>query len=125
MIHFICGAVSGVLTGLGVGGGLVLIVLLNYLSSFNQLEIQSFNLLYYIPTAIFSLFIYSKERNVDYKVGVTFIVIAAVTAILGANMAHFIDVALLKKLFAVYLLLIGVLMLIQKKNLVSNKKSAE
>jgi len=115
MVHFICGLVSGVLTGFGVGGGLVLIVLLNYLSSFNQLEIQSFNLLYYIPTAIFSLFIYSKERNVDYKVGITFIAIAAITAVIGANTAHFIDVGLLKKMFAVYLLLIGVLMLFKGK----------
>jgi len=114
MVNFICGTVSGILTGFGVGGGLVLIVLLNYLSSFNQLEIQGFNLLYYIPTAIFSLFIYSKERNVDYKVGISFIVIAAVTAIIGANIAHFIDVVLLKKLFAVYLLVIGGWLLFKK-----------
>ena len=116
MSLFICGVISGILTGFGVGGGLVLIVLLNYLSSFNQLEIQGFNLLYYIPTAIFSLFIYSKERNVDYKVGISFIVIAAVTAIIGANVAHFIDVALLKKLFAVYLLVIGGWMFLKRNS---------
>jgi len=125
MVHFVCGIVSGILTGFGVGGGLVLIVLLNYLSSFNQLEIQSFNLLYYIPTALFSLFVYSKERNVDFKVGISFIVIASVTAVLGANMAHFMDVALLKKLFAVYLLGIGVVMLIKKERFGLKKEGAQ
>jgi len=120
MIHFICGLVSGILTGFGVGGGLVLIVLLNYLSSFNQLEIQSFNLLYYIPTAVFSLFIYSREKNVDYKVGITFIVIAAITAILGANTAHFIDVTLLKKLFAIYLLSVGIVLFLKKESVNMN-----
>ena len=104
MIYFICGTISGLLTGFGVGGGLVLIVLLNYLTPFDQLEIQSFNLLYYIPTAIFSLMIYSKEKNVDYKVGGTFIALAAVTAVIGASVAHFIDVVMLRKLFAIYLL---------------------
>ena len=125
MVSFICGVVSGVLTGFGVGGGLILIVLLNYLSSFNQLQIQSFNLLYYIPTAVFSLFIYSKERNVDYKVGVSFIAIAAITAILGANTAHFIDVRLLKKLFAIYLLIVGILMLFKKERLYRKNKTVE
>lgn len=125
MIYFICGVVSGILTGFGVGGGLVLIVLLNYLSSFNQLEIQSFNLLYYIPTAIFSLMIYSKERNVDYKVGFTFIALAAVTAVIGANVAHLIDVSMLRKLFAIYLLGIGIFMFVKKEHGVSKRVSAQ
>ena len=62
-----------------------------------------------------ALRIAKKERNVDYKVGISFIVIAAVTAVIGANIAHFIDVRLLKKLFAIYLLLIGGFMLFKKK----------
>ena len=117
MVNFICGVVSGILTGFGVGGGFVLIVLLNHLSSFNQIQIQSFNLLYYIPTAIFSLFVYSKEKNVDYKAGVSVIAIAAITAILGANTAHFINLRLLRKLFAIYLLLIGGFMLFNKRKI--------
>lgn len=115
MLYFICGAVSGVLTGFGVGGGLVLIVLLNYFSSFNQLEIQSFNLLYYIPTAIFSLVIYSKEHSVDYRKGLPLIAAAIFSAVIGANIAHSIDVALLRKLFALYLLIIGI-NIIMKRN---------
>lgn len=113
MIYFICGTLAGIITGLGVGGGLMLIVLLNYLTGFTQLEIQSINLIYYIPTAIFSLFVYSKERHVDFKIGFKFIFVGALTAVLGAMIAHSINVELLKKLFAVYLITIGVYMLVK------------
>ena len=54
MINFLCGLLSGIFTGLGVGGGLILIILLKWIGNFSQLEIQTINLIYYIPTAIFS-----------------------------------------------------------------------
>ena len=115
MVNFVCGFLSGIFTGFGVGGGLFLIMLLNWVSSFSQLEIQSMNLIYYIPTAIFSVWVYTKEKSVDFKVGIKFIIIAVITAIFGAILAHKIDVNLLRKLFAVYLIGVGVFFLIPKK----------
>lgn len=108
MINFLCGAVSGILTGFGVGGGLVLIMLLNWLGTFSQLEAQTINLLYYIPTAVFSVWVYSKEKSVSYKIGIKFVLIGTIMAILGAIIAHRIDIRILKKLFGVYLIGMGV-----------------
>lgn len=112
MVNFLCGVVSGVFTGFGIGGGLFLIMLLGWLSDFSQLEIQSMNLIYYIPTAVFSAWVYFREKCVDFKVGIKFIVIAIITAVIGAKLAHYIDVGLLRKLFAVYLIGIGVYFLV-------------
>lgn len=115
MINFLCGLLSGVVTGLGIGGGLILIMLLNWFSDFSQLEVQTINLLYYIPTAIFSVFIYSKKNRVDYKLSYKLILYGSIMAILGAIIANRIDVLILKKLFALYLLGIGVYFLIPSK----------
>ena len=115
MVNFICGFLSGIFTGFGVGGGVFLIMLLNWVSSFSQLEIQSINLIYYIPTAIFSVWVYSKEQSIDFKFGIKFIVIALITAIIGAFLANRMDVNLLRKLFAFYLIGVGIYFLIPKR----------
>ena len=121
MINFLCGVLSGIFTGFGVGGGLFLIMLLGWVSNFSQLEIQTINLIYYIPTAIFSVWVYSKEKSVDFKVGFKFIIIALVTAIIGARLANSIDTNMLRKLFAIYLMGVGVFFLIPKRGQVAPK----
>lgn len=115
MINFLCGVVSGVFTGFGLGGGIFLIMLLGWVSSFSQLEIQSINLIYYIPTAMFSVWVYSKNNNVDFKVGMKFIIIGSIAAIIGAKIANSMDVLVLRKLFALYLITIGVYFLLSVK----------
>lgn len=115
MVNFLCGVLSGIFTGFGVGGGLFLIMLLSWVSRFSQLELQSINLIYYIPTAIFSVWVYSKEKSIDFKIGIKFIVIALITAIIGARLANSIDTNILRKLFAVYLIGVGVFFLIPRK----------
>ena len=114
MINFFFGLLSGVFTGLGVGGGVFLIMLLSWTSAFSQLEIQTINLIYYIPTAIFSIWVYSKEKNIDFKVGIKIVSVAVITAVFGATLAHKIDVNLLRRLFGVYLTGIRVFFLIPK-----------
>lgn len=115
MINFLCGVVSGMFTGFGLGGGIFLIMLLGWVSSFSQLEIQSINLIYYIPTAMFSVWVYSKNKNVDFKVGTKFIIIGSIAAIIGAKIANSMDVYVLRKLFALYLITIGVYFLLSVK----------
>jgi len=114
MVNFLCGVLSGIFTGFGVGGGLFLIMLLGWFSSFSQLEIQTINLIYYIPTAVFSVWVYAKEKSVDFKVGIKFIIVAVITAIIGAKLANNMNVNMLRKLFAVYLVGVGVFFLMPK-----------
>ena len=115
MVNFLCGLFSGIFTGFGVGGGLFLIMLLGLFTSFSQLEIQTINLIYYIPTAVFSVWVYSKEKSVDFKVGWKFVSLAVITAVIGAVLAHSIEVGLLRKLFAVYLIGVGLFFILPKK----------
>lgn len=115
MVNFLCGVISGIFTGFGVGGGLFLIMLLGWVSNFSQLEIQTINLIYYIPTAIFSVWVYSKEKSIDFKVGFKFILVSVVTAIIGAKLANSMDVSLLQRLFSYYLIGTGMFFLVKRK----------
>ena len=58
MIYLIlAGLVSGIISGMGIGGGIILIPILTIFLGFDQKVAQGITLLYFIPTAIFSLII--------------------------------------------------------------------
>ena len=63
---FLSGVFAGIMSGLALGGGVLLIAILTYITTYSQANLQTVNLLYYIPTAIFSVFVYGKNRNIDY-----------------------------------------------------------
>ena len=55
------------------------------------------------------------RKSIDFRAGFKFICLALITAVIGAKLAHNIDVNLLIKLFALYLVGIGVYFLISTK----------
>ena len=58
MQEVIIGLISGVIGGLGMGGGTVLILLLSIFSNIEQHIAQGTNVVFFIPTAIAAIFIY-------------------------------------------------------------------
>ena len=61
------------------------------------------------------MWVYSKEKSIDFKIGFKFIGLAIITAVLGAWLAHSIDSGLLRKLFSLYLIGVGVYFFIPRK----------
>ena len=51
MIESLIGLVSGIVTGTGMGGGTILILLLTLIIGTNQHEAQATNLIFFIPTS--------------------------------------------------------------------------
>ena len=51
MIEAIVGLVSGVVSGMGIGGGSILILYLTLFAGMAQQQAQGINLLYFLPTA--------------------------------------------------------------------------
>ncbi len=109
MLNVIIGLLSGVISGMGIGGGAILIPALIFLSGVSQQVAQGINLLYFLPTAFFSLIIHIRNKTVDVKtaliIGYSGMVGAAGGAFLATRM---IEGELLRKLFGGFLLLIGV-----------------
>lgn len=101
------GLISGIIGGMGMGGGTLLIPILTIFLAFEQKNAQSINLLAFIPMSIVALIIHIKNKLVDFKVGIPIIITGIVFSVLGSFLASKLSNELLQKIFAVFLLLVG------------------
>ncbi len=106
---------------MGMGGGTLLIPILTIFLSFKQKSAQAINLLVFIPMSLVALIIHIKNKLVDFKVGIPIIISGIVFSLLGSYLASILSNGLLKKIFAVFLLLVGLNQIIQ--TIIALKKS--
>ncbi len=102
------GIVSGVLGGMGMGGGTLLIPLLTILFGFNQKLAQGINLIAFSLMAIIALIIHIKNKLVDVKVALKFGAVAIVFSCLGAFVANLIKARYLKMFFGFLLIAVAI-----------------
>ena len=108
MINILFAVLSGIISGIGMGGGTVLIFLLTTFSGVSQHMAQGVNLIFFIPTCIVSIFINLKNKNIDIKTAVVVIISGIIGAIIGAKLSFIINAKNLKKYFGIFLLLITI-----------------
>lgn len=108
MLIFIVSIFSGIISGMGIGGGTILIPALIILFNTKQHIAQSVNLLSFIPIATVALITHLKNRNVEVKLSMKLIASGIVGAAAGSLLASMMSSSLLKKLFAMFLLIMGV-----------------
>lgn len=110
----LAGAVTGVLSGYGVGGGSLLLVWMTAFAGVDQRLAQGINLLYFLPTAAAALPAHFKNGQVEKSALAPAILAGLLAAALGAWGASVMELGLLRKCFGVFLLVIGVRQLLQK-----------
>lgn len=104
----LAGLISGVIGGMGMGGGTLLIPILTLFLEFGQKNAQSINLFVFIPMAIVALVIHVKNKLVDFRVGIPVMLSGIVFSILGSILANLLSNEILRKVFGAFLLLVGV-----------------
>lgn len=107
MILFIIGLVSGIVSGMGIGGGTILIPALVIFIKPEQHVAQSINLLFFVPTAITALVIHIRNKSIDFKTSLPIMIFGLVGAYMGARLALSVSGLTLKKVFGVFLLIVG------------------
>lgn len=107
---------TGIFASLGVGGGMILIIYLTVFGGFDQLAAQGINLIYFIPIAALSVIIHSKNMLIEWRKIVPSIIIGIAFAAAGTYAAEHIGSPALKKIFAVFILFIGVKELLFSKS---------
>lgn len=108
IIWFIVASVlSGIVAGMGMGGGTILIPVLTIFLAVEQHAAQGINLFAFLPTAVVSLLIHMKNKLVDFKKGIAIIISGVVFSIGGSMLAAKLNNHILQVLFGVFLLLIG------------------
>ena len=101
------GAVCGVLSGFGIGGGSLLMVWMTALIGMEQKAAQGINLLYFLPTAAAAILFHTKNRLIAWRAVLPAALAGCATAALGAFIAAGLERPLLQKLFGGFLLLVG------------------
>lgn len=103
----IAGIVSGVVAGMGMGGGTLLIPILTIFLEVEQRLAQGINLIVFVPMSIVALIIHCKNKLVDFRVGIPIMISGIFASIGGSLLATLISNRSLQKLFGGFLLLVG------------------
>lgn len=98
---------TGIFASMGLGGGMVLIVYLTVFAGFSQLVAQGINLVFFIPIAIISLVLHTKNKLVEWKKAVPAVLWGTAAVIISAWLANKIEQSLLSKAFGIFLILMG------------------
>lgn len=118
--YVVAGVVSGVIGGMGMGGGTLLIPILTIFLNVAQRNAQGTNLIVFVPMSVVALIIHCKNKLVNFKIGIPIMLSGIVTSVLGSLVALNVSNKSLKTYFGVFLLLIGVWQFVE--TIVSVKK---
>jgi len=111
----IIGFLSGIISGMGIGGGTILIPSLVIFYNIQQQKAQGVNLAVFLPISIIALITHYKKGNLDFSFAKLIIIGGIVGAVIGSFLALQIDPLKLKKYFGFFLLVVGAIELFKKK----------
>lgn len=106
--NFIVGLLTGILSGFGIGGGSLLILYLTSFSGINQYIAGGINLLYFLFCAPAALFSHIRNRLINTRTVLWCTAAGVLTSLLAAWIAGMMDVRLLRRIFGIFLLYIGI-----------------
>lgn len=108
MILFLVGLISGIISGMGIGGGAILIPALTVVADLEQHLAQGTNLLFFIPTAIVALITHIKNKRINFKLSIPLIIFGLLGVYAGSRIAIAAPGNLLRKFFGAFLFLSGI-----------------
>lgn len=116
ILYAIIGFVAGILGGLfGIAGGIVIVPALLFLKGFSQLKAQGTSLAVLLPPIGLLAFLeYYKKGNVDILAAIVICLTLFIGAKYGAQMANSLPIDLLRRLFGVFVILVGVKLILGK-----------
>lgn len=123
IIGLLAGLLTGVLSGFGIGGGSLLILYLTMFTGMEQYTAGGVNLLYFIFCAPAALISHIKNHLVEWKTMLLCTATGVATSVGAALLASAMDVGLLRRLFGVLLVYIGIKEVFCKKTPENEEKT--
>ena len=108
------GLLCGILSGFGIGGGSLLMVWMTAAAALDQKVAQGINLLYFLPTSVGALIFHIRNKMICWKAVIPAAICGCVAAACSAWISVSMDVSVLRKLFGVFLIFVGISELFKK-----------
>lgn len=119
IFSFVASFFSGVLSSLGFGAGSILIVYLTTFLDMPQKKAQGINLVFFIPSAIYSIVYYNKKNLIEKKNVFCIVVFGVIGVFFGYLVLEHIPSEILSKFFGGFLIVLALkdlfLLIKQKK----------
>lgn len=102
------GILSGIIGGMGMGGGTILIPILTIFLSLPQKQAQGLNLICFLFLAIPALLIHFKNKMIETRYLWLIILSGVLFCVLGSFLANYINSKILKICFGIFLVLLSI-----------------
>ena len=122
IVGIIAGFLSGLIGGMGLGGGAVLLIYLTVFLKTEQLTAQGINLLFFLPIGAVAVIIYAVKKKLKFKTVLPLAIGGVVGALGGTFLSSFIGGKITAKIFATILCFIGIKEIILSIRLIYSKK---
>lgn len=111
----LAGLFAGIIGGMGLGGGAVLIIYLSLFTSAEQLTAQGVNLLFFIPTGLTAVIIYSIKKQIKWKITIKIALWGLLGTSAGLLLTDLLGGKITSKVFGGMLIIIGITEIFGKK----------
>lgn len=113
-VSILIGTALGFLSGLGTGGGSLLILWLTLALETGQAEARAINLMFFVPSALIACLFRWKQGRLEVKKILPAIIAGSISAAGFSILGQHMDTAMLQKLFGGLLLFTGIRELMYK-----------
>lgn len=119
----VAGLLAGTAGAMGLGGGSVLLIYLTVFARVGQLNAQGINLLFFLPTAVVAVAIYSKRGVILWKQILPIIIFGVIGTLASSWLVSFINAELIRKIFGGLIIAYGLVELFRpkEKNTIKNQ----
>ena len=119
VFSFVIPLILAALSGMGIGGGGLFVIYLNFFSDIPQIQMQAINLIFFIFAAGASLLIHLGRRKIYGRVVLLMVLCGVFGSLIGSALALRIGGEILGKIFGVMLICAGTYSLFRARK---NKK---
>lgn len=113
-LKLLVGVILGFLTGLGIGGGSLLILWLTIAMGMDQATARGINLLFFLPSALIACCFRWKQGMLRIRTVTPAIIAGCVAAAAFSWLGMAVDTSAVKKFFGILLLVTGIRELLYK-----------
>jgi uncharacterized membrane protein YfcA len=123
-VSALAGLITGIISAWGIGGGSLLVVYMTVFAGVTQQTAQGINLMYFLPTSLTALRSHIKNKLVETRLGLYAAGAGILTAAGTSFAATGIDTSVMRKIFGVFIILIGLTEVFRKREKKQNKKQS-